>query len=804
MSASDFWRTLSFALIPEPTSVTVFGTIDADYSINTSVVGLRIPSPHAPTSNSPIPAILMVNTPGDWNVHPFYKVPVTPANWGNATDLALVDSALANWGQRTRVVLIAEDDGTANGRCATALNWAVRHYDEVQEIALRAPIIDLVERHDRVGGAEATSIETAHGGTGTVATLPGDVDNYISTPHHADFAITADIDIRIELTVDAWTAGGFLQNIITKSVDGAISWRFRITAAGTLEFVWSTNGTGVTGATSTAAPSTVFDAGERGALRVTLDAVDGSNKTVTFYTSDSISGTWTQLGSAVTTAGNTSIFNSTSTPVQIGTSNNGDGDTFVFNFVGNIWKVEIRNGIDGTVVANPDFTTQTSGASSFADGTGKTWTMQGNAEIILQYLLTMSEWNPGANHRLHIMRNLFNESLHIWRDSSDSVTPSSVTDALAVTAGATLHTTLGTTTDVVPDKLEWPQQKAMEQTKKLHDYSRTSPDLSAFKTADGAQTVVLPDGRWVSLCSDTVIGHIDADDTFSASSSIIRNSILVHDGNGNVTGQIYSGAPGTPALLPDQDENPGSFYWPLGGAMESGLLCIMCDLRTGPGLGTPLDQHIVRLDPDTLAVSSIISLGDIGLRTGTIYPDPDTGFIYGMLVQPARMWRTPIGSLHDLAAYRYWDGATWNTDKSQLAVIQRNLPGGGTAPISSDIPASGESGGECYIRRWRGGWLAVSVTYLDPFLSIWYSDQPQGPWNLYRHLYLPHLGSSYYGFPLFGYFPFWHPERDDGLNKLMIGYSAITFGRNVSTDETDFIHLVPHFVIVEMHRDPFA
>src|SRR5690606_35105418 len=49
--------------------------------------------------------------------------------------------------------------------------------------------------------------------------------------------------------------------------------------------------------------------------------------------------------------------------------------------------VQVRNGIDGTVVANPDFSAETPGTTSFADSTGKTWTVNGSAAI---------EADPGA------------------------------------------------------------------------------------------------------------------------------------------------------------------------------------------------------------------------------------------------------------------------------------------------------------------------------------------------------------------------------------------------------------------------
>jgi hypothetical protein len=46
-----------------------------------------------------------------------------------------------------------------------------------------------------------------------------------------------------------------------------------------------------------------------------------------------------------------------------------------------VHRAELRDGIDGTVVANPDFTGHDAGDTSIVDGTGKTWTLAGDAYL---------------------------------------------------------------------------------------------------------------------------------------------------------------------------------------------------------------------------------------------------------------------------------------------------------------------------------------------------------------------------------------------------------------------------------------
>lgn len=197
-----------------------------------------------------------------------------------------------------------------------------------------------------------------------------------ATPDAAALDITGDIDIRIELDAQDWRASGVLASKWLTTAN--LSWAFFL-HEGRPTFTWTTGGTSATQLERAAEDSDLeavlvpIPASGRLALRVTLDVnVGGTSNTTTFYTSDSISGTWTQLGEAITLPGVTSIFSGTS-PLSIGEETI---NAILYSpVVGRVHKLEVRSGIGGSAVANPDFTTQTAGASSFADGTGKTWTI---------------------------------------------------------------------------------------------------------------------------------------------------------------------------------------------------------------------------------------------------------------------------------------------------------------------------------------------------------------------------------------------------------------------------------------------
>lgn len=197
----------------------------------------------------------------------------------------------------------------------------------------------------------------------------------ITTGDKATLDITGDLDIRIDLTLENWRE---TCNLAGKyGAAGQRSWIFFLDDEGTLSFRHSADGTATINKVST--NYLPIPGNGRQALRVTLDVNNGaSGHTVTFYYSDTIDGSWTQLGDAVVTAGTTSVFSSTA-DLEV-------GDVFQFGIAparGKIHEFQLLNGIAGTAVANPDFSAQTSGDTSFADtaGTPNTWTVQEAAEL---------------------------------------------------------------------------------------------------------------------------------------------------------------------------------------------------------------------------------------------------------------------------------------------------------------------------------------------------------------------------------------------------------------------------------------
>lgn len=208
--------------------------------------------------------------------------------------------------------------------------------------------------------------------------LPGAAADYALTADNAALDITGDIDVRVDAQLTNWLGAddGLATTELASKFNSSAnrSW-FLGVRSNRLYFEWSVDGASVLSASSTVTP--VIPPNGRLAVRATLDVNNGAGgRTITFYTAPSgVNGTWTQLGDPVVQAGTTSIFSSNA-EVRAGSIS-----VAMTPPVGRFYALQIRNGIAGTVVANPDFTAQSVGATSFADSAGRTWTFNGAASI---------------------------------------------------------------------------------------------------------------------------------------------------------------------------------------------------------------------------------------------------------------------------------------------------------------------------------------------------------------------------------------------------------------------------------------
>lgn len=208
--------------------------------------------------------------------------------------------------------------------------------------------------------------------------LTGASGSYASTPDTAALDITGDIDIRAVIAFPDYSTGG-TPTIVGKYVSSGAqrSYWFRVSATGQLTFVFSPDGTNTTTRNS---DITLYDAGysdgELIAVRVTRASATGN---ILFYTgNDPVlqPDAWEPMGGTVASPSGT-MFASTA-PLEVGAVNVGTGD----RATGTVVMAQVRSAINGTIVANPNFADNATGTTSFADSTGKTWTVSSPATIL--------------------------------------------------------------------------------------------------------------------------------------------------------------------------------------------------------------------------------------------------------------------------------------------------------------------------------------------------------------------------------------------------------------------------------------
>lgn len=212
--------------------------------------------------------------------------------------------------------------------------------------------------------------------------LPGTAGNTVTTLDHASLDVVSDIDIRVLAALNDWTPvanAGLLNKYLTTG--NQRSYRFIVNPAGTLGMYWTVDGIATITTASTAA--TGFTGSTAHWVRMTLDVDNGaSGYDLKFWTADgsllnpSVSD-FTQLGATVVGGATTSIFSGTAN-VGIGFGYNTDNEVWP----GNLYRAQIYDGIDGTLVLDADFTHLTANevaAGSFVENTGKTVAINGAA-----------------------------------------------------------------------------------------------------------------------------------------------------------------------------------------------------------------------------------------------------------------------------------------------------------------------------------------------------------------------------------------------------------------------------------------
>lgn len=184
------------------------------------------------------------------------------------------------------------------------------------------------------------------GSSNCFASVGSTAQNYVSSPDSVSTSIVGNVDLFARVAAEDWTPGGE-RSIVGKwtSAGNQRSYVLHLLSTGVLRLYWSNDGVTINSTDSTAAVA--FTDLSAGWVRGTMNVNDGGgNRVVKFYTAtdtgNNAEPVWTQLGTTVTTAGVTTIFDSTSI-VSSGAVDS--GNTAVW--AGRIHRSVIRSGYDG-------------------------------------------------------------------------------------------------------------------------------------------------------------------------------------------------------------------------------------------------------------------------------------------------------------------------------------------------------------------------------------------------------------------------------------------------------------------------
>lgn len=222
--------------------------------------------------------------------------------------------------------------------------------------------------------------------------LPAVAANYASTPSTAGLQAPAstNVDLRAWINPTSWTPAA-AQRLVSKwnQTGNQRAYSLLLTSAGKLQMAWSTDGTAAN--TLTATSTAVVPTNPMIGVRAVLNPTTG---TVTFYTANvgDYGAVWTVLGAPVTGSA-TSVFATSTAPVEVGSGTIGTLDLFA----GTISRAMVVFGAEKWAADFfPDRDGARAGASVVSASTKETWTVNSTSISTPAKLIGCGEANTFA------------------------------------------------------------------------------------------------------------------------------------------------------------------------------------------------------------------------------------------------------------------------------------------------------------------------------------------------------------------------------------------------------------------------
>lgn len=202
----------------------------------------------------------------------------------------------------------------------------------------------------------------------------GEDGSHASTPDSAALHLTGDLDVRVEAHLAQWETNSRLE-VLADRWGNDRSWQLTLGDTGWVRLSWSEDG-----ATPSIIDSEVsIPVSGRAAVRATLQLDDGTGQgAVRFYYADTIAGPWTEFASSTGWS---------ATTLHAGTEDLRVGAPPAIGPLewplsgGVVHAVQVRDGIDGPVVAGYGGGDLAVGDTTFTGAAGETWTLS-DARIV--------------------------------------------------------------------------------------------------------------------------------------------------------------------------------------------------------------------------------------------------------------------------------------------------------------------------------------------------------------------------------------------------------------------------------------
>jgi hypothetical protein len=320
----------------------------------------------------------------------------------------------------------------------------------------------------------------------------------------------------------------------------------------------------------------------------------------------------------------------------------------------------------------------------------------------------------------------------------------------------------------------------------FESYGNDNTLLDDWTGADGALSVLLPDGRVVWDFSDTFLGFVNSDRSRPPGQPFINNSMIVQD-SGALVQTLHGGTAQSPTslIIPvDQD----SWYWVGDMTVEGDRLrvFVMEFTRTGPGpfdfqwVGNAIASFVL---PDLTLENVVPTHGENNVMYGAaLLEESGYTYIYGTedvsgTEKYLHIARATSGNV--LGSWEFYTGTGWSSDPAASARLLRGVGNGfGVAKVGNRFVL----------------FTMDSLVAFSSELVMYSSNNPEGPFGHRTHVYTtPESGGN-----LFTYDAHVHPEFTDAQGRLLVSYDVNTFDAHDLLNDVDSYR--PRFIRVKIGR----